>query len=244
MQNKIVVLLKTHVWNDDLEKFATKIYNEATLSNVDFFILMHDETNSLTVQNDILKKVIIKFTEADIKNIYQVGFYSMWLSNHWILMYFYQKYKDIYQYFWSIEYDVRISGDSSQIWKHNSNCDFLYVRGNYLNQNNYYRNHYVGDKLASHQKYYGFLQLARYSNVALAYLNDCYVGGENGQDELITFSLLNRGKFTGSKTYLQSLIKGTWTWESKYVDYNKKIYNKHELNPDPNGSVYIFHPVK
>lgn len=242
---KTVVLIKTHIWNDDIEKFADKIYNDTHVHNIDFFILMHDEKNELSekIQSPDIKNITLRFTEQDIKQLYSVGFYSMWLSNHWILMWFFKQFGHKYDYFWSMEYDVRISGNSVKIWNYESNYDFLYTMGNNINSMNVYNNHYIGGKLSELQKYHGYLQLVRYSGKALEYLNKCFEEGENGQDELITFSLLNRGNFSGSKKFLQSLIRGTWTWQDKFSVSNRKLYNKLETRLDDNH-LCIFHPVK
>lgn len=248
--NKIVVLMKTHVWSDDLEKFALKIYNETSIHNIDFFILMHCETNDFydKIKDDQLKNIILKFTEAEIKGIYPIGFYSMWLSNHWILMWFYRQFRDKYQYFWSIEYDVRISGDSSKIWLHDSTDDFLYTRG-FVKRSKYeqiHRNNYIGAGLTD--KRFGHLQLARYSNQALASLDQCYEAGENGQDELITYSLIIRRDLSRSNKYLLSLIRGTktWTTDDRRSTSNKLTYERLE-EMRASGKIdklYIFHPVK
>ena len=242
---KKVVLLKTHVWTDNIERFAITIYKETYQHGIDFFILMHSDDGTLcnNVKDETIKKNILQFSELEIKNIYSVGFYSMWLSNHWILMWFYKKYGIAYKYFWSIEYDVRISGNSSKIWRYDSTCDFLYAMGNYRNANNKYSSFYVGDKLSDIDKFFGYLQLARYSDKALEYLDKCFTEGENGQDELIIFSLLNRSGLLGSKIFLQSLIRGNWTWQDNYSDYNKKIYNDYEAQRNSNH-LHIFHPIK
>lgn len=242
--SKTVVLFKTHRWSEDIENFVQKIYDE-TNEKVDFFVLMHSDNGQLQnqIQCEKIKNITLSFTEDEIKSIYQLGFYSMWISNHWILMWFYQKYGYRYDYFWSLEYDVRISGNSSRIWTLSSSHDFLYTMGNYRNANNRFMSYYVGGKLNDLEKIFGFLQIARYSNRALKYLDECYTNGENGQDELITFSLLSRGKFTGSRKFLQSLIRGKWTWEDKYADYNRRLYQEAERNTNDNH-LYIYHPIK
>jgi len=245
--NQTVVIMKTHQWNDSIEKFATKIYDETYPVGVDFFILMHTENNEIytKIKTEKIKKIVFKFTENEIKSIYPAGFFSMWLSNHWMLMWFYKQYGQKYKYFWSIEYDVRILGDSSKLWKYESSYDFLYAVGNYRNSKNKYNTFYVGGKLTELQKYHGFLQLTRFSKNVLDYLDKCFDEGENGQDELIIFSLLNRGNFTGSKKFLHSLIRGRWTWETKYSVFNKKIYDcLQKQQPNNNGELYIFHPIK
>ncbi len=242
--NKTVVLLKTHIWSDDIELFAIKIYKETHLYGIDFYILMHiTENENYDIKNEQLKKNIIKFTENEIKNIYSSGFISMWLSNHWILMWYYKNFGLNYKYFWSIEYDVRISGDSSKIWLHDSPIDFLYTKGNYRNIKHPYIKLYTGKVLTDLEKFFGYLQLARYSNQALAYLDHWFSQGENGPDELIIYSLINKSELTGSKKFLQSLVAGTWTWENKYSQANKQLFDYCE-SLQYNNNVYIFHPVK
>lgn len=227
-----VVLLKTHIWNEYIENFCIKIFDE-TFPDIDFFILMVSDTN--VVINEKLQPFFIFIHEDEIKNLYSIGFFNIWLSNHWILMWFFQNYKK-YDYYWTVEYDVRIKGDSRKIWNYYSNIDFLYPRGNVHNPKADYFNYYEGNKLKFEDKRTGFLQLARYSIKLLNYLNECFLE-ENGQDELIIFSLVKRGNFTLSNFFLGSLIKGKWCADSNSSKYNKKIYNNIKC-------LSIFHPIK
>lgn len=250
-QDKIVVLLKTHIWTSDLENFAIKILNDIKLtnetngtdtSNIDFYILMHDETDETfnKISSDKIKNIVLKLKEQDIKNIYPNGFISMWLSNHWIMMWFFKKFGNKYKYIWSMEYDVRISGSAIKLWNCTSLDDFLYPMGNYRNINHCHNHNYVGGKLNESEKYHGYLQLARYSNTFLKYLDKCFDEGENGQDELIIFSLINRSGLTSSKKILQKCICGVWTWQNKYSYYNKKMYEQYEKT----NVLHIYHPIK
>jgi len=244
---KTVLIIKTHTWNDNLENFIRKLINESTTHGIDFFILMHSDNHKLInkIKDTNLKKYVLMFTEKDIRKVYNKGFYSMWLSNHWILMWFYKLYKNKYDYFWSIEYDVRISGDSSKLWKYNGVEDFIYPIEPFKDPKWRYKNHYVGGKLTDKNKYYGYLQLARYSNKFLAYLDTCYQSGENGQDELITFSLFKRGNFTGSKTILNDLIKKSWSVDSSDTQKYKKLLTESEKKYQSDKShLTIFHPIK
>lgn len=244
--DKIVVLMKTHKWNPDIEKFAIKIRNESLPYGIHFFILLHTENDNLLeqIKDERIKDLVICITEKEIKKIYPAGFFGMWLSNHWLLMWFFRNFGAKYKYFWSVEYDVRIIGRSTDIWKCSETTDFIYPLGNYPSTTHFYGKTYVGGKLKDTDKYFGYLQLARYSYGALDYLNQCFESGENGQDELITFSLLRRGGFTMSKTFLQKLIRGTWTWHSKYIPKNKIIFEKSEQLEKYYSLLFIFHPIK
>lgn len=239
-----VVLMKTYIWSIDLEKFSHKIFTECSSVGIDFYIIMHDDHGNLIedVKSDIIKKLILVVTKIQIKNLYSSGFLSMHLSNHWLLMWFYSKFFNKYDYFWTIEYDVRINGDSSIIWNNQEKHDFIYVRGNYLNNDHKHNNTYFGKKLSSHEKYHGFLQISRYSKKFLDYLHQCFLDGENGQDEMIIFSLCHRGRFTLTNKPLKSLIGGKWTWKGEFSLYNSQLYEYYESN-FPNKLI-IFHPIK
>ncbi|MEM0354222.1 MAG: hypothetical protein QXW79_01435 [Thermoplasmata archaeon] len=247
MTDKIVVLLKTHKWSPDIEEFALKIMKETLPYSIDFFILMHTDDGSIynKVVDENLKKLVIKVTENEVGKIYTNGFYNMWLSNHWILMWFFKKHGRSYRYYWSVEYDVRIVGNSKNIWQYDGTEDFLYVKGNVYLPKAKYSSYYIGNQLKERQKRYGFLQLARYSHNALTYLDKCYDSGENGQDEMITYSLLHRENFIMSNSFLRKMVRGVWTWEEKYVERNRIIYNYYKKMEDKLGDkVFIFHPIK
>lgn len=245
--NRKVVILKTHTWNVDLENFAKKIHLETNPYGIDFYILIHDEKNDVAnkISDAALRERVIKFREAAIKNMYERGFFSMWLSNHWILLWFYRKYRDQYDYFWTIEYDVRISGDSSRIWTYSGAEDFIYPIPEFHDPNWAWRNHYTGKKFNDHTKWYGYLQLTRYSRRFLEYLDKNFRVGENGQDELIIFSLYKEGGFTGSHKFLNSLINNSWSVLNTDSDRHRELLiqseKKYQTDPD---HLQIFHPVK
>ncbi|MEM0354264.1 MAG: hypothetical protein QXW79_01645 [Thermoplasmata archaeon] len=244
--NETVVLLKTHIWNDEIEKFANKIRNETKNIGVDFYILMHDNSKSeiiKKVKNDDLRSRTLVFSEDEIKNLYTKGFYNMWLSNHWILMWFYRKSGGKYKYYWSVEYDVRIIGDSSIIFGYKGTEDFVYPIKPIQDPNWYWKSYYIGGKLTDKDKYYGYLQLARYSKRFLDYLDTCYRAGENGQDELITYSLFKRGKFTGTHNFLSKFI-GFWYWDVKPGNFEKYKKLWETESTEDRNFVRIFHPVK
>lgn len=242
-----VVLLKTHIWNDSLEKYAIKLYHESAVNQIDFFVLMHTEDGKLPnkIKDPNIKSRTIKFTEDEIRNIYKEGFFSMWLNNHWILMWFYKKNLGKYEYYWTIEYDTRISGNSSIIWAYQGTEDFVYPYEPWQDPKWLWRNHYVGNKLKDKDKYYGYLQITRYSSKFLSYLDQCFASGENGQDEMILFSLFKRGNFTGTSKVLSSLIKNSWSVDPNLSESNKKLYKESETRYQVDKTnLVIFHPIK
>lgn len=248
LKQKQCLILKTHTWNSDLENFAKKLLRETKESGLDFYVLMHSEDGSLKnkIYHKKLKDLTHIFTEYQIRNIYNnVGFISMWLSNHWILMWFYKNFGNQYQYIWTIEYDVRISGDSKKIWNYTGSEDFLYPIDYFQDINWKYKNDYTGNVLNDSNKYYGYLQLARYSNNFLSYLDNTYTSGENGQDEMMAFSLFKRGNFSGSKYPLNNYIQNTWSVDFNQSENFKNLYKKSEekYKKDPNH-LQIFHPIK
>ena len=241
----IAIIFKTHIWSLELEKYCMKIYNESKINNIQFYILLHDENNILKskILDIELKTRTISFCKKDIIGLYESGFISMWLSNHWILMWFYIKYGLFYDYVWSMEYDVKIIGDSSKIWLYDSPHDFLYTKGNIPLYNNKYTQTYIGTKLIDSEKRTGYLQIARYSKKTLNYLHDNFTNGEHAQDEIIIFSLINISGLTTSNIFLSKMIRGIWTWQSRYNDYNRIISEKISINHE-NKDTYILHPVK
>ena len=245
--NRTVLILKTHVWNDNLEAFSEKLLRETNPFGVDFFIIMHSDNGKLinSVKNPNLKPHILTVSEKEIKAVYPTGFYSMWLSNHWILMWFYRKYFDSYDYFWNIEYDVRIGGASNKIWNYQGDEDFVFTVGPFQDKNWGWKNHYVGSKLDDSNKFYGYLQLARYSNKFLNYLDRTYASGENGQDEMMTFSLFVRSGYSGTKKPLAKLINNSWSVANSESDKHKKMLEESESEYRRNSKhLRIFHPVK
>lgn len=241
-----VVIFKTHLWNNDIETFAKKILLESK-NIIDFYILMHDENGKIYdhIMDDAIRAITIIFTQNEIQKLYPEGFYNMWLSNHWILMWFFKKFPK-YNYYWSIEYDVRIVGNSNFIWQYSGVEDFIYPRGNYISPSNPYYNHYTGKLIADNKKRQGSLQIARYSQKFLEYLDKNFLLGENGQDELIIFSLANHGNFTTSSQFLGAMIKGYWTWDPQFIPQNNYQYQKLLKMVDnlPAPATYILHPVK
>ena len=242
--NHQMVLFKTHVWNEDIERFVRKIERER---NCDLVILAHSDDKSLIkkIKDNELKRRVIMITESDIRSVYEKGFVSLWLSNHWNTMWYYKKYPN-YQYYWTIEYDVRIVGDSSKIWNYPGSEDFIFPHGAYQNPYWQYKNDYVGGVLTDETKWYGYLQLARYSNRFLAYLDSVFEGGENGQDEMMMFSLWKRDNaWTGGQQFLKQFVDDSWTVDYRDSDKNHRSIEKAEkvLKKKPK-TVRIFHPVK
>lgn len=248
--NKTCIIFKTHKWDEHIEKFAQKIRTETSKHNIDFYILMQktDENLISKVTDKTLIKDIIVFTKSEINSMYTKGFYSMWLSNHWILMWFY-KYHNYYDYYWSVEYDVRIVGDSSKIWSYTGTEDFIYPIVPFKNPDWIWRNHYTGDEIHEIDKWYGYVQLVRYSKKFLDYLHSHYSNGINGQDEMITYTLFKRGVneigLTGSGNLLNKLIRDSWHVYNTESDKNKERMAQEEkiYQTDPSHLV-IFHPVK
>lgn len=235
---KRVILYKTHVWCDSIELDVIKLINE-TLD--DFKIILHDETGTLfpKIKSEKVRERTLVVTEALIKAIYSQGFIDMFLSNHWLLMWFYLQHD--YDYYWTIEYDVKIIGNSNRIWQISSVADLLFPVGNKrVSGENKYTKTAIGLETPL---YAGFIQIARYSRKALAYLHDKYSQGMNAQDEIAVFTLLHKSDLILESAPLWSLIKGVWTFDSYYQQENLKQwqYLKQWSGPD---ELYIMHPIK
>lgn len=247
--HKTAVLFKSHTWNLEIENFVVKLKCDIdAVCNVDLYILLHSEDGKLLdkINNRDLRSLVTQFKEREIRDTYNnKGFHSMWLSNHWIVMWFWHKFSDKYDYVWSIEYDVRISGDSRRLWEYPGTEDFLYPIKPFQDSKWLWKDHYVG-KMTDDDKWYGYLQLARYSRLFLNYLDEVFTSGENGQDEMMLFSLLKRGgdKFRGSHYLLNPLIKDSWTVHSEDSDRHKGLFRDSENKPLDKRLLTIYHPVK
>lgn len=244
MTNNKALLFKTHRWDNRLEKFVKKLKSETIPYGIDLYILMHSDDNSLVnqIKDPNLRKLVITFSENDIKKIYLKGFYGMWLCNHWILMWFYRQHRNKYQYLWTIEYDVRISGDSSKIWTYDGEEDFIYPVETFQDANWYWKNHYSGTIFNDDNKWYGYLQLTRYSKKFLDYLDKYFEMGENGQDEMVIFSIFKKGVneigLTGTHKFLNELIDDSWSVDNRDSD-------KHKIMLKESGDqLKIYHPIK
>lgn len=245
-----VIIYKTHVWNYSIEKFVRKIRSEAEDYGIDLFILLQkDSSQKLEYLKDTsLKNNIIMFSEAEIKNVYVEGYFNLWLCNHWILMWFFKKYPN-YSYYWSIEYDVRISGDSSKIWAYNGSEDFIYPVQEFQHSDWAWKNHYVGHQFNDNNKWYGYLQLTRYSKRFLIYLDKHFTNNENGQDEMIIFSLFKKGVneigLTGNFSILNNLIQDSWSVDNTTSKKHKKLFNSSKKEYKKNDDhLLILHPIK
>lgn len=245
--NKRVILFKTHIWSDSIEKFVNKIKSEIVNTNIDLYILMHTDDGSLINKVPAkLKSHVLLYSKNDIMKIYDKGFHNMWLSNHWILMWFYKITGAKYDYYWSIEYDVRITGDGNKLWSYDGTEDFIYPIVPFHDPTWAWKDYYTGSIFNDETKWYGYLQLARYSKSFLKWLDHFYSMGENGQDELITFSLFKLGqqdnnlKLTGDHHLLNNLIQKSWSVDSNDSDKHKIIQQTHEKD----NQLVIIHPIK
>lgn len=238
---KIAVYIKTHLWDNDIKEFVYKISNDCSINNnVKFFLL---------AQSDIEKKIpedIMKFTKIytprNIEKFYKKGFLSLWLSNHIITQWFYFNYGKEYDYIWSIEYDVRILGDSNYIWNFNNNADLI-TPCELIKTNSYYTwDKTLNSFFTTNERYKALLQLHRVSKNFIMKLHELFNKGINGQDELIYGSVCKKYNFNYNTSFLQNIIGGIWHTSPMFSNHNKKIYNNmKKLN---NISIKIFHPIK
>jgi len=237
--NSQSLIFKTHVWNKSVEIFCDKLLKETSDSSLDFFILAHD--NDKILSRLIPRRFnVLFFHEDEIKHIYTTGYTgNIWLSNHWILMWFYKKTN--YQYIWSMEYDVRISGDSRKIWQINDTADFIYphIYNRGIRYTGFY-SYKKGNLIKDDDICTGFVQLCRYSAKFLKILDDYFTAGDNGQDEMMIFSIAVKEKIEMKNEFLYPLTKGFWTWKPKFSNFNSYHYKK----LDRTNVLGIFHPVK
>jgi len=253
MENQ-VILLKTYIWSDDIEKYVLKLLKEVKECKNDFFILLHDEYNEVNkkIASDEIRNHVLSFTSQDVKELYYNNYVDMYFRSHLSHFWFYKKYPN-YSYYWILEYDTRIVGNSKIFWNYTGQEDFISPSGiyNYPKDGIFY-NHYENrlkniDRFTNHNEniYWTYIQFMRCSIKFLNYMDSKLDEGENGQDETIIGTMVISGNFNYSD--LSKYIKGNWYGSSTQdiVDYNKSEWNKYnELHENDENEVFIFHPVK
>jgi hypothetical protein len=232
-----VVLFKTFKWTSAIAAYATKIQKEVVEVGLDFYVLLHDEHNNIVIPNTFN---VFSFAEKDLKSLYSVGYKGIWPSNHWATWLFYTKYPK-YKYYWTVEYDVGISGNSSLIWKYKSKSDYLHINPIEKKGRDWgWFGTYVGNNLAEDERYASYVQILRFSNCVMKRFHEIFSSGENAQDELILNSLIIRESFTHSYKFLNSLKKGRYSWDPKESRHNIPLYEESVKK----GELAIYHPVK
>jgi hypothetical protein len=229
-----MIVIKTHFFSDGIIEFI-----ELILKDNDLCVLFCPNDNDFVVPESIRPHTIILHQNV-IRELYNgVGYINPWLSNHWANMWFYRNYPN-YDYYWFVEYDVRISGDMNVIWSCNFTDDLIHPMAYNCNNDNKYSDTWCGSEMDDKDKRYGWLQLARYSNRFLKYLDFCFRSGINGYDEMIIFTLLFHSEYTNNYHFLGNLIGGVWCSDKRYSDHNYLKY-KYHFN---NDQLRIFHPIK
>lgn len=249
-----VILLKTYLWSSELEEYALKLLTEITDCNSDFFILLHDEKREVRqkIMSNELQIRTLSFTSDDIKKIYETDYFDIYFRSHLIHFWFFKNHSH-YDYYWILEYDTRIAGNSRIFWNYLGQENFISPTGvfDYPKDSNFYT-HYENNKknikrLTEHSEnlFWTYIQFIRCSNNFLEYMDNKLTEGENGQDECITGTMVISGNF--NYTILDKYIKGTWHGSSPQdlIEYNRNEWLKYkELYKDSEKEVAIFHPVK
>lgn len=236
LPGNFVVLFKTHKWDADIEKRFRKIESEAGADKV--WVVYHGKSVPAKVRN--------LHACPSLEKVYKKGFFGAWLSNHWLLMSWWKSrgraMKDV-DWVWSIEYDVGIVGDSGHLWRavhESTDADLLGSFGPFQDESWPYKDNYVG-VMADSDKWFGYVQLSRYSRRFLDYMDAAFERGENGQDEMMIYSLAKRGGFTIETEPLHCL-QGFWSALGN--DAHDAIHAHDSQQSEPTGLVQLFHPVK
>jgi hypothetical protein len=251
------ILFKTHKWNDMIELRFQKIRREAQgLADV-YLLLQGDQTGECKEQGGH----VVRISDAEMRSVYRVGFVNAWLSNHWLMMSWWKRVGRVskYEYVWSVEYDVGMLGDSSILWKVPSSADLLASHGPFQHSNWAYKDDYTCQTkcMTDEDKWYGYVQVSRYSAKFLDYMDQTFESGENGQDEMMIFSLAKRGNFTIETQPIKCLQK-FWSVLGADADAAKQAFDKeagvrqrsrhnegtNSHSPHHSHSLSLYHPIK
>lgn len=264
------VVFKSHVWNrgvrDQLRRIREDILRvvgkEEGVPRPVLVFLWQGKASTVNREAMLLVDHVEVVTDDELREVYPSGFVDPWLSNHWSLMAFFRRHRSWFpEFVWTIEHDVRICGDSNVIWQYNGSEDFVASRGPFQSESWPYRDRYVGP-MRDDEKWYGYLQLARYSRRFLEYVDGIFQGGENGQDEMMMFSLVKRREensgaddsFRVNSEFLSSMQARDdrdgmvlWTADNGLGKRVRDAWQKMQRacrSTTPTHTTKLFHPVK
>lgn len=250
--SKTVICYKTHILNKVIIDFIKKLYKDCDNSNkemldnfkgeydIDFFLLIPDYLEKELPEN--FKSFTKIYKEEEIQNLYEKGFYSMWLSNHFIELWFYKNFGEKYNYFWFIDYDVRILGDGCYFWRNELTQDLIIPKNITLIDANWKFYNFLHESFLENERYICLKQIYRISKTFLNKLDILFNEGINGHCELIIGCVCKKYNFSYDHTFINQRIQGIWTHNPDFSAYNIETYNKFVssiiIKP------YIFHPIK
>ncbi len=233
----IAVLFKTHILNYALCNYIKKIYNECNNYNINqtnhflIFQLLIPDNITYKIPDEFKEFTKIYNEEDDIKNLYKnikdEDFKNIHNSNYFITLWFYKYFGESYDFFWSIDYDVRILGNSIDIFSDKSTFDLLIPK----------------NILCKDDKFYTSTQICRLSKLLLKKINKNLKKGIYYNNETIYATICKKYNFTYNYTYLNNFIQGIWTSNPEYNSHNIESFNRIIKNKN-NVKTYIFHPIK
>lgn len=233
------ILFKTHKFDKAIRARLEKVKSES-VGLADVVLVVHGDVE---VDSDLQ---CFRIRDQELSRVYDQGFENPWLSNHWLLMAWWRQRGRAagYQYVWSIEYDVGMVGDSSVLWSaaNMPQADLIASYGPFQDPNWPYKDHYTGGKLKNEEKWYGYVQLSRYSAPFLEYMDKTFESGENGQDEMMIFSLAKRGNFSVNTDPI-TCRHGFWSARGGDAALAREAMVEKQLLPSQ-SKLTLFHPIK
>jgi hypothetical protein len=239
---KRAILFKTHKFSKAIRDRYEKVVSESK-GLADVFLVVHGD-----VRIDGEEQRLFRVSDEELHRVYDRGFVDPWLSNHWLLMSWWKRVGRAggYQFVWSVEYDVGIVGNSAVLWGEPSGADLIASYGPFRDSAWPYKDRYFCDKATSaclarrdEDKWYGYVQISRYSARFLDYMDHVFESGENGQDEMMIFSLAKKGQFS-IDTEAIACRQGFWSAQGADAALAKKAY----MAMAPAPSLTLFHPIK
>lgn len=238
---KRAILFKTHKFSKAIRDRYEKVVSESK-GLADVFLVVHGDVRI----DDGEERRLFRVSDGELARVYDRGFVDPWLSNHWLLMAWWKRVGRAggYQFVWSVEYDVGIVGNSAELWGEPSGADLIASYGPFQDSAWPYKDRYFCDTAASaclarrdEDKWYGYVQISRYSARFLDYMDHVFESGENGQDEMMIFSLAKKGQFS-IDTEAVACRQGFWSAQGADAALAKKAYTA------PARSLTLFHPIK
>lgn len=223
---KTLVVFVAHFWTSDIDAYYTKLKNSCSESNIDLVILACGDRYE---SSEIIFRPSIDEVKAMYKDFHSKG---LWACNHWILLWLWKFWaqEESYDFVWSIEYDVRTTGDLFTLWSMDKTYDYI----SSASAHNYTSEAFWGpNKSGFRPTHTALKQIFRCSANFLNYLHDQALIGQTGQDECTLATHAQKFKYRNLKEYLCSgyspnkndAVTRAWKLEKNNETKKLKIYH-------------------
>lgn len=239
---RVALVFMTHQWNEEIGAQALEWYKASKRKAIDMYILTVGHVVSLdpSFNNDW---TIVEYEYKTIQTRYETGFQSLWASNHWILLQWFEDYGRAYKTTWAVEYDVRSAGNLDLLFCHASGADVVFSKLFGLDIRTSFWAPTIHPGWIPRPDMYCYKQVMRLSHDFLEHL-DAQLRDQkrHAQDEICLASNASQGHFKIAT--LDTFLSPSWTYRSDEAARVKALWTLTKSHVDPENQLILFHPVK